>query len=89
MADTMKTAVLLLVSSLILVQGRLGGLQGKCLCQDDARRINPKLVTQVKVHPSSLFCPRKEVIVTLKNGTRKCLNPESKFAKFIEDKYNP
>nr|ANO81545.1 chemokine ligand 11 [Plecoglossus altivelis] len=89
MADFLKPALLLLVSSLVLVEGQLGGRQGKCLCQAEVRRIHPNLITQVDMHPSSLFCSRKEFIVTLKNGTRRCLNSESKFAKFIQAKFKP
>uniref|UniRef100_A0A3B3RCN5 Chemokine interleukin-8-like domain-containing protein n=1 Tax=Paramormyrops kingsleyae TaxID=1676925 RepID=A0A3B3RCN5_9TELE len=49
--------------------------------------IKPANIEKIEVHSPSFSCQKMEIIVTMKNGEeRKCLNPESKFAKnFIKN----
>uniref|UniRef100_A0A3B3REW9 C-X-C motif chemokine n=1 Tax=Paramormyrops kingsleyae TaxID=1676925 RepID=A0A3B3REW9_9TELE len=61
---------------------------GRCLCIDDGVNfIKPANIEKIEVHSPSFSCQKMEIIVTMKNGEeRKCLNPESKFAKnFIKN----
>uniref|UniRef100_A0A3B3RFC4 C-X-C motif chemokine n=1 Tax=Paramormyrops kingsleyae TaxID=1676925 RepID=A0A3B3RFC4_9TELE len=58
---------------------------GRCLCIDDGVNfIKPANIEKIEVHSPSFSCQKMEIIVTMKNGEeRKCLNPESKFKKYI------
>ncbi|KPP57678.1 c-X-C motif chemokine 11-like, partial [Scleropages formosus] len=56
---------------------------GRCLCIDEGVNfIKLKNIQKVEVYAASSSCEKMEIIVTLKGtGEKKCLNPESKFAK--------
>uniref|UniRef100_A0A669F495 Chemokine interleukin-8-like domain-containing protein n=1 Tax=Oreochromis niloticus TaxID=8128 RepID=A0A669F495_ORENI len=41
------------------------------------------LITQLKVDEPHPHCDRREVIVTLKDGHERCLDPESKFTRYL------
>ncbi|RXN34134.1 C-X-C motif chemokine 10-like protein [Labeo rohita] len=86
----MKTiAVLVFVSlAIVAIEGKPGiGIQ-RCLCAGAGlKMVNPNLIEKVEIHPNSPSCGHVEVVVTLKNGKgRRCLNPESKFTKYITEK---
>ncbi|XP_048220580.1 C-X-C motif chemokine 10 [Perognathus longimembris pacificus] len=67
----------------------LNGIQGiphlrtvRCRCIDVSRRpVHPKTLEEVEIIPQSLSCPHVEIIATMKNGKKQCLNPESKATK--------
>ncbi|XP_072520799.1 C-X-C motif chemokine 11-6-like [Salminus brasiliensis] len=81
----MKSAVAFVVVAcllLVYVQGQRTSVN-RCLCQGPGRNtIHLKHVEKIEVYPPSPSCDNMEIIVTLKNGAgKKCLNPESNFAK--------
>ncbi|XP_063050613.1 C-X-C motif chemokine 11-6-like [Engraulis encrasicolus] len=81
----MKSAAALIALLVVLLVGdAIGqrGSRGRCKCQDEGVQfIRPKLIESLEVIPSSSSCDKVEIIVTMKNGNKKCLNPESPFAQ--------
>ncbi|XP_061586167.1 C-X-C motif chemokine 10-like [Cololabis saira] len=70
---------------LLCAQGLPLSRSHKCKCSGGfVKKINPKLIQgepQI-LHPS-VFCPRTEIIVTIRGNQEKCLNPESLLGKQI------
>ncbi|TRZ03537.1 hypothetical protein DNTS_011012, partial [Danionella cerebrum] len=80
----MKTlgAFLLLFSLMVNVEGQNGSSR-RCHCK--GKGINMVLLKNIEkfeIIPPSPSCNKLEIVATLKNGTLKCLNPESKFSQF-------
>nr|XP_055056013.1 C-X-C motif chemokine 11-6-like [Misgurnus anguillicaudatus] len=66
------------------VNGQDRSSRGRCLCADKGvNMVLVKNIQKVEIIPPSPSCSKQEIIVTLKNGARKCMNPESKFTKNI------
>ncbi|XP_046947396.1 C-X-C motif chemokine 10 [Lynx rufus] len=68
----------------------LSGIQGiplsrtpRCTCiKISELSVNLRSLEKLEVIPASHFCPRVEIIATMKkNGEKTCLNPESKTIK--------
>ncbi|XP_078405817.1 interleukin-8-like [Cetorhinus maximus] len=86
----MVSKVLLNVLSVIVLclafaeaQPRLPN-QGRCKCIKTINLLNPSMkISNVKILLKQHFCENVEIIVTLQNGRRKCLNPESEIGKNI------
>ncbi|XP_048044294.1 complement factor H-like [Megalobrama amblycephala] len=57
--------------------------KGRCLCPHGVSVVLVKNIEKVEIIPPSPFCGKQEIIVTLKNGARVCMNPESKFTQNI------
>ncbi|XP_026098045.1 C-X-C motif chemokine 11-1-like [Carassius auratus] len=82
---TVATLLVLVSLAIFVIEGRPGiGIQ-RCLCHGAGlEAVRPKLIEKVEIHPVSPTCGHLEVVVTLKNGAgRRCLNPESRFTKYI------
>ncbi|XP_030622226.1 C-X-C motif chemokine 11-1-like [Chanos chanos] len=82
----MKSTVALLPFVCLLVvnvEGAARPLTSRCKCQDvGVERVHPARVQKIELLPPSSSCSKLEIIVHLKNGAgRRCLNPESHFAK--------
>ncbi|XP_036454511.1 C-X-C motif chemokine 11-6-like [Colossoma macropomum] len=82
----MKSATAFVVLACLLmvrVQGQARPSVKRCLCQGSGVNVvRLQRVEKVEVYPAGPSCDNVEIIVTLKNGAgRKCLNPESSFAK--------
>uniref|UniRef100_G1QBU7 C-X-C motif chemokine n=1 Tax=Myotis lucifugus TaxID=59463 RepID=G1QBU7_MYOLU len=58
----------------------------RCQCLETMKGIHPRVIQSVKVTSPGPHCDRTEVIATLKNGQKVCLNPESPLVKKILDK---
>ncbi|XP_036269857.1 growth-regulated protein homolog gamma-like isoform X3 [Pipistrellus kuhlii] len=58
----------------------------RCLCLENLDRIHPKYIQSVKVTSPGPYCDKTEVIASLKNGQKVCLNPASPLVKMILDK---
>ncbi|KAE8630962.1 hypothetical protein XENTR_v10001030 [Xenopus tropicalis] len=53
----------------------------RCMCKGrGAERISTQHLKKLEVFPMSFGCDEIEVIVTMKSGSKICLNPQSKFA---------
>ncbi|KAF5905593.1 C-X-C motif chemokine 9-like, partial [Clarias magur] len=51
----------------------------RCLCQTKAQeRIRPALVKMFEIFPPSASCLNTEIILTLKQGRKVCLDPKGK-----------
>ncbi|XP_061586166.1 C-X-C motif chemokine 10-like [Cololabis saira] len=74
---------------LLCAQGLPLSRSHKCNCSSGyVKKINPKLIQgepQI-LHPS-VFCPRTEIIVTIRGNQEKCLDPESLLGKQILNRY--
>ncbi|XP_036192100.1 growth-regulated protein homolog gamma-like [Myotis myotis] len=58
----------------------------RCQCLETLPGIHPKNIQSVKVTSPGPHCDRTEVIATLKNGQKVCLNPASPVVKKILEK---
>ncbi|XP_060764078.1 C-X-C motif chemokine 11-6-like [Neoarius graeffei] len=78
-------AVFLVFASLLIVhvQGQAKTSVRRCLCQSHGmNRVSLQRIDRIEVYSPSASCENVEIIVVLKNGAgKRCLNPESKFAK--------
>uniref|UniRef100_A0A3Q4MWP1 C-X-C motif chemokine 10-like n=1 Tax=Neolamprologus brichardi TaxID=32507 RepID=A0A3Q4MWP1_NEOBR len=51
-----------------------------CRCRRTvANPIPPRAVKKIEVTPASGHCPRTEIIVTVRNGNKICVDPEAKW----------
>ncbi|XP_039455021.1 permeability factor 2-like isoform X1 [Oreochromis aureus] len=60
----------------------------RCRCLKTSKSVKIALIAQLKVDEPRPHCNRREVIVTLKDGSEQCLDPESKFTKTLLEKLN-
>ncbi|AEV80661.1 chemokine vCXCL6 [Cercopithecine betaherpesvirus 5] len=58
----------------------------RCLCSQTTQGINIKNMKNVELHEPTDFCPKVEVIATLKTGEEVCLNTEAPMVKKIIEK---
>uniref|UniRef100_A0A8C3SSY2 Chemokine interleukin-8-like domain-containing protein n=1 Tax=Chelydra serpentina TaxID=8475 RepID=A0A8C3SSY2_CHESE len=59
----------------------------RCQCQQTATRvIPPKHIAHVELIPEGLHCLVPEVIATMKNGKKVCLEPTAPWVKLIVKK---
>ncbi|KAM5339245.1 growth-regulated protein homolog alpha-like [Glossophaga mutica] len=78
--------LLLLVTCCRHAAGAPAGNELRCQCLQTWKRIYPKLIQSVKVTPPGASCDQTEVIATLKNGEKACLNPEAPRVKNMIEK---
>ncbi|XP_013983422.1 C-X-C motif chemokine 10 isoform X1 [Salmo salar] len=81
----MRTATLILLCVTVFGAGFAqfpGGRSEKCLCRGKLiQSVRIKRIQKLEVYPNSVFCAKTEIIATMKNGKKKCLNPEGKLGK--------
>ncbi|KAJ8005596.1 hypothetical protein DPEC_G00119580 [Dallia pectoralis] len=89
MANALTTTVLFIGLLLVNVEGQVGHSKSRCQCLNGVINQIPFLrIQSANVHNSTNYCPRIEIIVTLKNGNgRRCLNPESLMGKKVVEKW--
>ncbi|XP_005874883.1 PREDICTED: platelet factor 4 isoform X2 [Myotis brandtii] len=58
-----------------------GDLQ--CMCVKTSSRVHPKHITSLEVIRAGLHCPTSQMIATLKNGKKICLDPHAPIYKKI------
>ncbi|XP_005751124.1 C-X-C motif chemokine 3-like isoform X2 [Pundamilia nyererei] len=59
----------------------------RCRCLNTSKSVRGP-ITEVKVDEPRPYCNRREVIVTLKDGSERCLDPQSKFTIMLLEKLN-
>ncbi|XP_044219871.1 C-X-C motif chemokine 9-like [Thunnus albacares] len=53
-----------------------------CLCQRASKGFpKPSEIKDVQIYPVTIFCDKVEIVVTMNNGLRFCLNPKLKAVK--------
>nr|XP_023010234.2 interleukin-8-like [Maylandia zebra] len=57
----------------------------RCRCLKTSKFVRGP-ITEVKVDEPRAYCNRREVIVTLKDGSERCLDPQSKFTIMLLEK---
>ncbi|XP_010875243.1 C-X-C motif chemokine 11-1-like [Esox lucius] len=85
-----STALLVFLASLLLVnvEGQVGHSKARCLCLNGVvDKIVHFRIENIVVHNSTISCPHMEIIVTLKNGAKMCLNPEARMGKKVANKW--
>ncbi|XP_078532521.1 C-X-C motif chemokine 2-like [Lissotriton helveticus] len=80
MAKTLVLIFAVALSTCLLVQGMsIAGYGQRCICgKKKATRFPAGRVVKLEIYPESHRCTQKEVIVTLKTGTKVCLDYNSK-----------
>ncbi|XP_030609403.1 C-X-C motif chemokine 10-like [Archocentrus centrarchus] len=63
-------------------------ITSKCWCLTISKSVNPSLITGVQEFGPRSYCSKREVVVTLKDGTKRCLDPEAKFTKAVLQRIN-
>uniref|UniRef100_A0A8C4W5G8 C-X-C motif chemokine n=1 Tax=Gopherus evgoodei TaxID=1825980 RepID=A0A8C4W5G8_9SAUR len=63
-----------------------GELRCQCL-QTEAALIHPKHIAHVELIPKGHHCEVQEVIATMKNGKKVCLDPTAPWVKLIDLTY--
>ncbi|XP_006094441.1 platelet factor 4-like isoform X2 [Myotis lucifugus] len=58
-----------------------GDLQ--CMCVKTSARVHPKHIASLEVIRAGLHCPTSQMIATLKNGKKICLDPNAPIYKKI------
>ncbi|GCB65518.1 hypothetical protein scyTo_0004808 [Scyliorhinus torazame] len=60
------------------------GTQGRCRCpQTSSIPINPRYIKSLKYIPKGSHCETLEIIVTMKNRSMICVNPNANWVKII------
>ncbi|XP_036783425.2 platelet factor 4-like isoform X2 [Manis pentadactyla] len=54
-----------------------------CVCVRTTSRVRPKHVTSLEVIKAGLHCPTPQLIASLKNGSKLCLDPQTPLHKKI------
>ncbi|KAM7168009.1 growth-regulated alpha protein-like [Macrochelys suwanniensis] len=79
--------LLLLAACAALCRGAPMADELRCQCQQTATRvIPPKHIAHVELIPEGLHCLVPEVIATMKNGEKVCLEPTAPWVKLIVKK---
>ncbi|XP_048219991.1 permeability factor 2-like [Perognathus longimembris pacificus] len=83
--------LLLLLLLLLLLQtpspgGAPSGRELRCRCLQTTRGIHSRHIQSVDVAPPGPHCARAEVLATLKDGRRACLDPQAPLVKRILQK---
>ncbi|XP_032879700.1 C-X-C motif chemokine 9-like isoform X3 [Amblyraja radiata] len=76
-----SVTILILLLCAITTQGiPILGLQGRCRCiRTTSVFIRPKLIQRLVYIPPRSQCETAEIIITLKNRKRVCVNPDAKW----------
>ncbi|XP_059844490.1 interleukin-8-like [Hypanus sabinus] len=85
MDRTATVTILILLLCAIAAQGvRIPGAQSQCKCIGTTSKfINPKIIRSLKYIPSGSSCERAEIIVTLKNEKKVCVDPDAKWLQAL------
>ncbi|KAF5905594.1 C-X-C motif chemokine 10-like, partial [Clarias magur] len=79
------TLLLLIIcgATVMFSEGRIGGTTERCLCQGAKlqKRVKPALVDKLEIFFPSASCSFTDIIITLKNGRKFCLDPNKKQGK--------
>ncbi|XP_038648972.1 interleukin-8-like [Scyliorhinus canicula] len=77
--------ILVLLLGAITTQGiPIPGTQGRCLCpRTSSIPINPRYIKSLKYIPKGPHCETLEIIITMKNRSRVCVNPDADWVKII------
>ncbi|EAX05693.1 CXCL1 isoform 2 [Pan troglodytes] len=78
--------LLLLVAAGRRAAGASVATELRCQCLQTLQGIHPKNIQSVNVKSPGPHCAQTEVIATLKNGRKACLNPASPIVKKIIEK---
>ncbi|XP_017743286.1 PREDICTED: C-X-C motif chemokine 3-like [Rhinopithecus bieti] len=78
--------LLLLVATGKRATGQPVATELRCQCLQTLQRIHPKNIQSVTVKAPGPHCTEIEVIATLKNGQKACLNPASPMVQKIIEK---
>ncbi|KAK3538774.1 hypothetical protein QTP86_015902 [Hemibagrus guttatus] len=72
----------------MLCEGLIDGKAERCFCQKKTQEmVRPALVKTLEIFPPSASCAKTEIILTLKKGTKVCLNPDgNQGQKFLNGK---
>ncbi|XP_076126205.1 permeability factor 2-like [Alosa pseudoharengus] len=62
-------------------KGHIGGSLERCTCHGQRQRVRRQLIEKVQVLPPSVSCSKLEILVTLKNNKKACVNPKGKQGK--------
>ncbi|XP_062898290.1 interleukin-8-like [Mobula hypostoma] len=81
MDRTATVTILILLLCAIAAQGvPIPGAQGRCHCiQTSFDIIHPTSIRSLKYIPKGSHCPSAEIIVTLKNEKKVCVDPDAKW----------
>ncbi|MCJ8746958.1 hypothetical protein PDJAM_G00147840 [Pangasius djambal] len=71
--------------TVMFCEGRIGGATERCLCQETnlQKRVKPVFVEKFEVFSPSASCSYTDIIITLKNGRKFCLDPNGKQGQWI------
>ncbi|XP_072920080.1 interleukin-8-like [Hemitrygon akajei] len=85
MERTATVTILILLLCAIAAQGvPIPGEEGRCKCiQTSFDIIHPKSIRSLKYIPSGSHCERAEIIVTLKNEKKVCVDPDAKWLQAL------
>ncbi|XP_060103451.1 C-X-C motif chemokine 10-like [Heteronotia binoei] len=71
------------------VQGIPTSGKGRCICQSTGSNVIPrKPWGKVEMYAASASCDRVEIILTLKTGEQRCLNPASRAVQTMLQRIN-
>uniref|UniRef100_A0A8C2IAA6 Chemokine interleukin-8-like domain-containing protein n=1 Tax=Cyprinus carpio TaxID=7962 RepID=A0A8C2IAA6_CYPCA len=74
----MKTATFIVLVCL------LHYVKGRCICADKGgNKVSRKAIEKVEIIPPCPSCKRLEIVVTMRGAEQKCLNPGSRFTKYL------
>ncbi|XP_043552440.1 interleukin-8-like [Chiloscyllium plagiosum] len=86
----MKTQTIYLLLTTIVISLAAQGLcmgkvtHSRCRCAAViARFISPKKYQHIDIYPQGSFCRKVEIIITLKDGMKVCVNPKSNWVKKV------
>ncbi|XP_072920085.1 interleukin-8-like [Hemitrygon akajei] len=85
MERTATVTILILLLCAIAAQGvPIPGAEGRCKCvQTSFDVIHPKFIRSLKYIPSGSHCERAEIIVTLRNEKKVCVDPDAKWLQAL------
>ncbi|XP_051893270.1 interleukin-8-like isoform X1 [Pristis pectinata] len=80
-----SVTILILLLCAIAAQGvPIPGAQGRCQCvQISSDVIRPKFIQSLKYIPRGSHCEQAEIIVTLKNKKKVCVDPDAKWLQVL------
>ncbi|XP_067879531.1 interleukin-8-like [Heterodontus francisci] len=84
---TVLTLVVLYMASTRAASIGRAGMNLRCQCiKTSSTFIHPKFLENIEIVPSGPHCENVEIIATLQDSNRVCLNPESSWVNKIIDR---
>ncbi|XP_008057698.1 platelet factor 4-like [Carlito syrichta] len=77
---------LLLLSAVVAIAGveqEEGDGDLRCVCLKTTSRVHPKRITSLEVIKSGPHCSTAQLIATLRNGKKMCLDPQASLYKTV------